>query len=67
MALQKDGEWMASDYDNPKEIKVLMVTGIPYIKVDDLISWLKENVHQAKSIETNWLIKVFVRLKNITK
>lgn len=59
---------MWSDYEtNPKAIKVLITNGIQYIKLEDIISWLKENRPNADTIETDWLIKVFVRLKNSTK
>lgn len=58
---------MTEDYSNGKEIAVLTLKGKQYIKLDDLIGWLKENQSNAEEIETHWLIKTLVKLKNETK
>lgn len=58
---------MQEDWKNAKDIKVLTWKGRQYIALDDIIGWLKENQEDAPEIETHWLIKVFVRLKNVTK
>lgn len=58
---------MTEDYSNGKKITVLTVKGKQYVKLDDLIEWLKENQSDAEEIETHWLIKTFVKLKNETK
>lgn len=65
--MKKDGHNMAADYDKGQEVKILNHNGLQYIKLDDLIKWLKDNKEESPEIETNWLIKVFVRLKNSTK
>lgn len=64
---KKDGQYMESDYDKGKEITVYWSGGRPLVNLDDLISWLKENREDAPDIETDWLIKVFVRVKNSTR
>lgn len=62
--MKKDGKYMAADYEAGTEIKMLDHNGERYIKISDIIKWLKDNKKEAADIETEWLIKVFVKLKN---
>jgi hypothetical protein len=65
--MKKDGKYMASDYDKGTTIKIFKHKGLQYVKLDDIIKWLKDNRENSLEIETDWLIKVFVRIKNDTK
>lgn len=65
--MKKDGHNMVADYDKGHEVKILHHNGFQYVKLDDIIKWLNNNKEEAPEIETDWLIKVFVRLKNSTK
>lgn len=55
---------MKEDYSTGKEIKLIEHNGAKYVKLDDLIDWLKNNQENAPEIETHWLIKIFIRLKH---
>ena len=55
---------MREDYSKGMEIKLQVIKGDTYIKLDDLIKWLKNNQDEADIIETHWLIKTFIILKN---
>jgi len=61
----QDGKYMAADLgEGAKEIKLQCIAGDNYIKIKDLIVWLDENRENSELIETDWLIKVFVKLNN---
>lgn len=62
--MKKDGKWTYSDWDtkdNP--CRMINVNGERWINMTDLIAWLKKQGIN-KFIETSWLTKVFVKLKN---
>lgn len=65
--MKKDGKNMAADYDTGRTVSVVFHKGFQYVKIDDIIKWLKENRDNAEEIDTDWLIKIFIRLKNDTK
>lgn len=62
--MKKDGHNMYSDYENGSKVRLIRKDCVLYISVDDIITWLKENRPEAELIESDWLIKAFVRLKN---
>lgn len=61
---KKDGKYTEADWKKGKQIKLQCIGGENYIKLKDLIAWLRENREDAEQIETDWLIKVFVKLSN---
>lgn len=65
--MKKDGHKMEADYDDLMQVKMLLYKKELYIRLDDIIKWLRYNKDSADNIETEWLIKVFVRLKNSAK
>lgn len=62
--MKKDGHNMYSDYDDTTKVNILVHNKFQWVKLDDLIKWLKVNRPNADQIEVDWLIKVLVRLKN---
>lgn len=62
--MKKDGQYTEADWDsNLHSVRMIEIKGERYICMSDLLSWFKSQVTN-KFIETKWLIKVFVKLKN---
>lgn len=57
---------MAEEKESVMNIKVLEALGEDWIKISDLLAWLRVNQAKDEHVSIHWIIKSIVKMKNST-